>query len=128
MYKIKTGQAPDYLCKIVLPEVGEATRYSLRNNRDIQQFNCRLSIMKTSFSPSTIDEWNNLPIDIRNLTSLLSFKRKLNSLSPQTCPQKYYKNGQRQASVTIVADFCPEFHPPFLWGSKHQTRNDFSYQ
>ena len=79
--------------------VGEATRYSLRNNRDIQQFNCRLSIMKTSFFPSTIDKWNNLPIDIRNSTSLLSFKRKLNSLSPQTCPQKYYNNGQRQLNI-----------------------------
>ena len=55
MYKIKSGQAPDYLSNIVPPEVGEATRYSLRNNRDIQQFNCRLSIMKTSFFPSTID-------------------------------------------------------------------------
>ena len=55
MYKIKNGQAPDYLCNIVPPEVGEAARYSLRSNRDIQQFNCRLSIMKTSFVPSTID-------------------------------------------------------------------------
>ena len=27
-----------------------------------------------------------------------------------------------KASVTIVAGFCPEFHPPFLWCSKHQTR------
>ena len=99
MYKIKTGQAPDYLSNIVPPEVGEATRYSLRNNRDIQQFNCRLSIMKTSFFPSTIDRWNNLPIDIRNSTSLLSFKRKLNSLSPQTCPPKYYNNGQRQFNI-----------------------------
>ena len=33
-----------------------------------------------------------------------------------------------KASVTIVAGFCPEFHPPFLWRSKHQTRNDCSYQ
>ena len=27
-----------------------------------------------------------------------------------------------KASVTIVAGFCREFHPPFLWGSKHQTK------
>ena len=26
------------------------------------------------------------------------------------------------AYVTIVAGFCPEFHPPFLWRSKHQTK------
>ena len=33
-----------------------------------------------------------------------------------------------KASVMIVAGFCPEFHPPFLWRSKHQTRNDCEYQ
>ena len=27
-----------------------------------------------------------------------------------------------KASVTIVDGFCPEFHPPFLWRSKHQTK------
>ena len=32
-----------------------------------------------------------------------------------------------RASATIVAGFCPEFHPPFLWRIKHQTRNDCSY-
>ena len=26
-----------------------------------------------------------------------------------------------KASVTIMADFCPEFNPPFRWRCKHQT-------
>ena len=29
-----------------------------------------------------------------------------------------------KASVTIIADFSPEFNPPFRWRSKHQTKND----
>ena len=29
-----------------------------------------------------------------------------------------------EGSVTIVADFSPEFSPPFRWRSKHQTKND----
>ena len=33
-----------------------------------------------------------------------------------------------KASLTILADFCPEFSPPFRWRSKHQTKNDCSYQ
>ena len=28
-----------------------------------------------------------------------------------------------KASVTILADFCPEFNPPFRWRSKRQTKN-----
>ena len=32
-----------------------------------------------------------------------------------------------QASVTILADFCPEFNPPFRWRSKHQTKNHCAY-
>ena len=47
-------------------------------------------------------------------------------------PWKYILNFNQielhKASVTIVAGFCPEFHPPFLWRSKHQTKNDCSYQ
>ena len=27
-----------------------------------------------------------------------------------------------KASVTILADFCPEFNPPFCWRCKHQTK------
>ena len=29
-----------------------------------------------------------------------------------------------KASVTIMADFSPEFNPPVRWRSKHQTKND----
>ena len=29
----------------------------------------------------------------------------------------------KQASVTILADFGPEFNPPFPWRSKHQSEN-----
>ena len=38
-------------------------------------------------------------------------------------------NIQLKASVTIVADFGPEFNPPFRWRSKHQTKkNHNAYQ
>ena len=29
-----------------------------------------------------------------------------------------------KASVTIMADFSPEFDPPVRWRSKHKTKND----
>ena len=31
--------------------------------------------------------------------------------------------GVYKASVTILADFGPEFNPPFRWRSKNQTKN-----
>ena len=35
-----------------------------------------------------------------------------------------FEAGDYQASVTIMADFSPEFNPPVRWRSKHQTKND----
>ena len=35
--------------------------------------------------------------------------------------------GKSKASVTILADFGPEFDPPFRWRSKHQTKNHSAY-
>ena len=32
-----------------------------------------------------------------------------------------------KASVTIFADFGPEFNPQFRWRSKHQTKNHCAY-
>ena len=34
------------------------------------------------------------------------------------------ENHIHKASVTIMADFSPEFNPPFRWRSKHQTKKD----
>ena len=44
-------------------------------------------------------------------------------------PQNYnfYQFEHSKASVTILAGFSPEFDPPFLWRSKHQTKNDCVY-
>ena len=55
-------------------------------------------------------------------------------LSPKLQIQKIHKNIHKikcyryntscvfEASVTILADFGPEFNPPFHWRSKHQTK------
>ena len=37
------------------------------------------------------------------------------------------KSSKLKASVTILADFGPEFNPPFRWRSKHQTKNHSTY-
>ena len=35
MYKIQNGMAPDYLCNLLPPIVGQRTTYNLRNTADI---------------------------------------------------------------------------------------------
>ena len=50
------------------------------------------------------------------------------SAPPVSIKYKLNGDGIGIASVTIVAGFCPEFNPPFLWRSKHQTRNECSYE
>ena len=36
-------------------------------------------------------------------------------------------SGFAKASVTILADFGPEFNPPFRWRSKHPDKNHCAY-
>ena len=39
-----------------------------------------------------------------------------------TCSFGRLSNRWLNASVTIMADFCPQFNPPFRWRCKHQTK------
>ena len=60
-----------------------------------------------SFLPSTIREWNTLPLDVRNCDSIISFKHKLNS-DINVVP-KYVYTGNRKAQVLHVR-ICTKCH------------------
>ena len=62
-FKILKGQSPDYLSKI-LPSMRRA--YNSRNADYIPCFNIKHNFFRNSFFPSTLIEWNNLHINIRN--------------------------------------------------------------
>ena len=51
----------------------------------------------SSFLPSTIREWNNLPEEQRNTPTIASFKYQLNQ--PNSFTPKYYYFGERQAQI-----------------------------
>ena len=59
-----------------------------------------------------------------NFRTLEEFSDGVLTKNNWLCEYYILKNVFSKASVTIVTGFCPEFHPPFLWRSKHQTRND----
>jgi hypothetical protein len=68
--------APKYLQDLLLPCIPPQHSYTLRNDDD---FKFILPQVKTtsylhSFLPSTIRLWNDLPLYIRNIPSLSSFR------------------------------------------------------
>ena len=96
-YKIINGLSPTYLSSLIPLSVRSVSSYSLRNSSDIQTIVCRTAQYFNSFLPSVIREWNSLPLDVRNSTSVSSFKCRLkerNYLVP-----KYYYTGNRKLQI-----------------------------
>ena len=52
------------------------------------------------------------------------FTYMINDTSVSLYLDDIFTNDKHEASVTIMADFSPEFDPPARWRSKHQTKND----
>ena len=50
--------------------------------------------MRIALEPSSIREWNNLPLDVRKSDSVFIFKRKLNS-DIKAIPRHYYAGNRR---------------------------------
>ena len=68
--------APEYLSRLIPNPPQNA--YSLRNSDSIPTIHCRTQLYKSSFLPSTINDWNALPSNVKNKPTLESFKYSLN--------------------------------------------------
>ena len=102
-YNIQNNNAPGYLYNLIPPTIQSTTVYSLRNGDDIIIPFCRLSITNDYYIPSTIRQWNNLDLSIRNVGSLPHFKSELKILSncySKNIP-KYYSYGPRKLNITL---------------------------
>lgn len=96
-YKILNGLTPNYLSDCVPPLVQETTTYNLRNSNDIQTLHANTNLFYNSFFPSTIRAWNDLPEDIKQATSVASFKYRLNKDIKK--PPRYYNAGTRIGQI-----------------------------
>ena len=94
--------SPSYLPSIVPQPVNAVSAYNLRNSNNIQNVPARSNYYYNSFLPSTIRDWNSLPLDTRNSESLASFKRKLNSRITRTFVPKFYYTGNRKLQVLLT--------------------------
>lgn len=94
---MQNGLSPAYLTSLVPDSVGNALPYNLRNNNDIQTIHSNTQLYFNSFLPSSVREWNSLPEDTRNSSSVVCFKRKLTE--NQRKPPPYYSTGKRQDQI-----------------------------
>ena len=88
------------LCLAYLSNLLPATwpiAYSLRNVENIPLKHARTQLYSESFLPSAIRDWNNLPLESRNSTTLESFKSSLNK-QQQKVP-RYYYTGSRKGQI-----------------------------
>ena len=73
MFKIMNEKAPNFLINLI-PKCEPTIR--TRNN-SIPLYKCRTNCFKHSFFPSTLNDWFNLDISIRNSESITLFKCRL---------------------------------------------------
>ena len=66
--------APEYLCSLIPQQVNDISRYNLRNSHNIQTIKAKTNQFNNSFLPSTLRDWNNLPIEAKQANTLGSFK------------------------------------------------------
>jgi hypothetical protein len=74
MYKIQKGLAPNYLTSRCPPLTNERTHYDLRTGTNITTPLPKTVTYQKSFFPQSIKDWNNLPQQTREATSLSAFK------------------------------------------------------
>ena len=105
-FKMVKGVIPNSLSSLVPQSVGSITPYSLRGSQNHRIPQCRTKLYKKSFLPAVIEEWNELPIEIRNEDSLSCFKYYLNRDKPS--PNKLYFTGERKLQVihTQIRNNC----------------------
>ena len=96
-YKMKNGLCPDYLVSLVPATVGSASQYPLRNSSDLQTLHTNSRLYYTSFLPSAVRDWNELPEPTRNSPSLNIFKNSLKS--NLITPPRYYNTGKRLGQI-----------------------------
>ena len=73
-YKMINDLTPTYLTSLVPSTVENTSAYNLRDSQNIRPLLTRTQLYYKSFLPSCIREWNEIPLNIRNSTSLSSFK------------------------------------------------------
>ena len=93
-----TGLTPNYLSSLVPDNVGNLVNYNLRNATNTRTLNCNTQLYAHSFLPASIQDWNNLPNDVKHAPSLSIFKSKINSNITKS-PKHFYFCLDRKSQI-----------------------------
>lgn len=96
-FKMQHDLTPAYLSSLIPPLVCEISMYNLRNADDFLTINCRTQLYYSSFIPSVVRDWNSLPDQAKQISSLHSFKSYFNR--GRTRVPKYFYYGKRKLQV-----------------------------
>ena len=97
-FKILNNEAPSYIDEIIRNFNTHNTEYNLRNTNLRHPTPSTTSYQK-SFFISTIDLWNNIDPELKNCTSLYSFKSTLKKRTIK--PPTYFFDGERQSNILL---------------------------
>jgi hypothetical protein len=97
LFKIKLGKAPAYLRDLTPNNVQARTRYSLRNNDNMDIPTARIEAYSRSFFPASARAWNELPVALKQSPSVNSFKYAQKLKVDKANPLFYY--GDRKVAV-----------------------------
>ena len=70
MYKILNGHCPNYLLELIPPRLADRHDYPTRRRDNIIEFYCRTEAFARSFFPTTLKDWNALPVEVKQLPTL----------------------------------------------------------
>ena len=99
MYKSVNGVVPSYISELTPPLISEITDYPLRNQNNITVPFSRTETARKSCIPSSITLWNSLDAELRNSSSVSSFKHQLKDRQNNSKVPSYYLSGNRFLSV-----------------------------
>ena len=96
------GNAPSYLQQDLPPSVQlrAQNRYQLRNRSDLSQFHTRTETFRSSFFPSTTNNWNSTDETIKNIDD----RNNLKSYLYRSLPNKisYFYMYSRRINITLA--------------------------
>ena len=92
-----TRLCPQYLTDLLPALVSHITPYHRRRPLERAVSTYKTELFRNSFVPSTTSEWNSLPGDVQQTTSLSVFKRALCTTDSKV--PAYYYIGERSAQI-----------------------------
>ena len=96
MHKMLNNNVPEYLSSLVPDSLGTRTDVNIRNHGNVRNVFCRIEKYKTSFVPNTIELWNELDEETRQIDNIDEFKRKLIPAKPRNV---LFCHGQRTINI-----------------------------